>query len=264
MTDTNTPEPNSTEPNGTESAFNLATVIEDAKQVITNPAGFYREMPTTGGYANPLIFVVVMAAITGLIISLTTLIGLGNAMVAGGMAVASIIVFPIFAVIGSFIGAAIVFVIWKLMGSEKNYETAYRCIAYSMAIGPIIAIISIIPYLGTIVKSLWSAFLMYTASVEVHKLKAATAKIVFGVLAGLSVLIGVSSENAARNMQNMFDNAYSDYSEADIPEAFKNLENLENMTPEEAGKAAGEFLKGLEGFSKGLEESIKEDEAKPE
>lgn len=175
----------------------------------------------------PVIFVVVMAAITGLIVSLTTLIGLGNAMMASGMAMASIILLPIFAVIGSFIGAAIVFVIWKLMGSEKDYEVAYRCIAYSMAIGPIVAIISIIPYLGTIVKSLWAMFLLFTASVEVHKLKASTAKIVFGILAAIGVLFGMSSEKAVRSMQSYVDT----YSDAEIPEAFKNLENLEDMTP---------------------------------
>lgn len=254
MSDDNTTESNSSDSNSIEPAFNLTTVIDDAKKVITNPIGFYRDMPTQGGYANPLIFVVVMAAISGVIISVTSLVGLGNAMAVGGAAIASIIIFPIFAVIGSFIGAAIVFVIWKLMGSEKNYEVAYRCIAYSMAIAPVAAVISIIPYLGTIVRTLWGMFLLFTASVEVHKLNASTAKIVFGVLAALGVLLGVGSEKAARTMQNYVDT----YSETQLPEAFKDLENLENMTPEEAGKAAGEFLKGLEGFSKGLEDSINE------
>lgn len=86
---------------------------------------------------------------------------------------------------------------------------------------------------------------MYTASIEVHKLKAQSAKIVFGVLAVLGVLVGISSEKAARNMQNIME----DYSDANIPEAFK---NLEDMTPEEAGAKMGEFLKGLE-------QSIEED-----
>ena len=60
-------------------------------------------------------------------------------------------------------------------------------------------------------------------------------------------------------MQAVFESSYSN---AELPGAFKNLENLENMTPEEAGKAAGEFLKGLEGFSKGLEESIQAESEK--
>lgn len=51
MTDSNTPESTTPKPIGPEPSFNLATVIEDAKKVIANPVGFYREMPTTGGYA---------------------------------------------------------------------------------------------------------------------------------------------------------------------------------------------------------------------
>ena len=41
-----------------------------------------------------------------------------------------------------------------------------------------------------------------------------------------------------------------------MPESYKNLENIEDMTPEELGKAAGAFFKDLDSFSKGLEESI--------
>jgi len=249
-----------------ENTFNLGTVIEDAKKVITNPIGFYREMPTEGGYVNPLIFVVVMAAITGLLTAIFSLIGLGvSGMMVGGAALGAIIFFPIMAVIGSFIGAAIIFVIWKLMGSEKNYEVAYRCVAYSFAIGPVVTIISIIPYLGTIIKSLWGSFLLFVASTEVHKVKASTAKIVFGILAVISLLFGVSSERATRNFTNtvdrfgkaaeQFENSYKPGS---IGKAIENMENVDEMTPEEAGKQMGEFLKGLGEFSKGLEESVKE------
>ena len=94
-----------------DSTFNLGTVIEDAKKVITDPVGFYRAMPTEGGYANPLIFVVVMGAITGLMISIFSLIGFGGAgaMMSGGIALAAVIMFPIMSVIGSFIGAAVFF-----------------------------------------------------------------------------------------------------------------------------------------------------------
>jgi len=249
-----------------ESSFNLGTVIEDAKKVITNPIGFYREMPTSGGYANPLIFVVVVAAITGVITAILSLIGLGMPdAVAGGMALGAIIFFPIISIIASFIGAAILFVIWKLMGSEKNYETAYRCVAYAFAIFPITVILSIIPYLEPIVRALWSCFLFYTASVEVHKLKASTAKVVFGILAALGLLFGVSSEHTARNLSktwgNLGEQIEKNYDAGSIGKAIENLENVEDMTPEEAGKQFGEFLKGMEQFSKGLEESVKEQQA---
>ena len=44
--------------------FDLGVVIERAKAVVTAPISFYKTMPTSGGYAEPIIFVVVMSLIT--------------------------------------------------------------------------------------------------------------------------------------------------------------------------------------------------------
>lgn len=65
---------------------------------------------------------------------------------------------PIAVAIGSFIGAAILFVIWKLMGSQEDYETAYRCGAYLMALAPITTLINVIPYAGAIISLVICAF----------------------------------------------------------------------------------------------------------
>lgn len=223
--------------------FNLQTVMEDAKKVILNPVGFYKEMPQSGGFANPLIFVLVMAAITGLILAIYSLFGSEL----GGFGFSLIVIFPIVGVIGSFIGAAIIFVIWKLMGSEKDYEVAYRCAAYSFAIAPIVVFISFIPYLAGIIKTLWSAFLMYVASKEVHGIKEKTAMIVFGVLAVIGVLWGASGEKKAREYTAKAEKFQKEF----------NLEKLENMTPEELGENAGKFLEGL---NRALEEVNKNKE----
>jgi hypothetical protein len=249
--------------------FDLGTVIDDAKKIITNPGEFFRSMPTEGGYANPVIFVVVMALATALIGFIFGAIGIAkfNAMIGGAVTIGMIILLPIFAVIGSFIGAAILFVIWKLMGSEKNYETAYRCFAYSMAIAPIVAVLSLIPYIAGVIKSLWSGFLFYTASTEVHKIKAETAKIVFGILTAIFVLMSINGERTARKWQGKlagFEEQAARFEkemkQGTLGYSVKNMKDVEDMTPEEAGKQVGEFLKGLEKFSEGLEESVKESE----
>jgi len=184
MSEENQPDSEEAIPENNETAdsgFNLGTVIDTAKAVITSPVSFYKSMATGGGLAEPVIFVVVMAVLTAIVAMVYGILGLGMGGVAIG--IGAIIFIPIFSVIGSFIGAAILFVIWKLMGSDKNYETAYRCVAYAFAIVPVMAIISFIPYIAGIIQKIWSAFLMYVASTEVHKIKAQTAKIVFGILA---------------------------------------------------------------------------------
>ncbi len=266
MSEENQPDSEEAIPENNETAdsgFNLGTVIDTAKAVITSPVSFYKSMATGGGLAEPVIFVVVMAVLTAIVAMVYGILGLGMGGVAIG--IGAIIFIPIFSVIGSFIGAAILFVIWKLMGSDKNYETAYRCVAYAFAIVPVMAIISFIPYIAGIIQKIWSAFLMYVASTEVHKIKAQTAKIVFGILAVVGILMGIGSEKATRDLskktevwKNVAESIEKDYKEGSIGDAAKKLEGLDEMTPEEAGKQVGELLKGLEKFSKGLEEGAKE------
>lgn len=217
--------------------FDIGQVVEQAKSVITNPVGYFQTMPKSGGYANPVIFVAVMGAIMGLVSAVISLFGSPVGMLAAGLG--AIIIMPIFAVIGAFIGAAILFVIWKLMGSEENYETAFRCQASIAAIYPITALLAIVPYLGTIIAIAWGAFLLIEASVSVHGRPRRTAQIVFGILAVLMIFSNIASERAARQM------------EARWAEAGKEFEGIEDMSPEEAGRKMGEFFKGLEEAQKG-------------
>ncbi len=215
--------------------FNLQSVIEDAKSMITNPVGFYRNLSKTGGLSDPIIFVLVMGVIAGLIFAVFSLLGLGRM---AGAGFGAVIFLPIMLLIGSFIFAAILYVIWKLMGSENNYETAYRCVAYSLALLPIMAVLSAIPYIGTLIHTLWGSYLMYIASIEVHRLAPKISMIVFGVLA----LIGLMSNLGAEKSSRMMDVHMGKFGE--------HMEGMEDMTPEEIGRAAGEFMRGLEDGAK--------------
>ncbi|MCB1854014.1 MAG: YIP1 family protein [Pseudomonadales bacterium] len=182
----------------TPGGFDLGTVMAQARQVITDPGAFYRTMPRSGGFGEPLVFVVAMGAVTGAVFAALSIIGLTGAGAAG---LGGIVIMPIALAIASFISAAVMFVIWKLMGSPENYQTAYRCMAYATAILPVIAVVSIIPYLGTVVRTAWGVWLVINASTEVHGLNRRTATIVFGILGILSLLMGLSGESAQRHMQ---------------------------------------------------------------
>lgn len=233
-----------------ERKFGLDTVLADALAVITNPAEYYRTMPTSGGYAEPAIFVAVMGAVSGLLSTVFALIGFSAAgALAAGLA--AVILVPIFVVIGSFIGALVMFVIWKLMGSEGNYECAFRCVAASAALYPVMAVLGLIPYLGTVIGTLWGIFLMFTATTLVHKITRQKAMIVFSVLGVLLLTMQVSSEYATRQLQSKaeeFGNSAEDYGKA-VERFGKSMEaageNGEEMTPEEAGQAVGDFFRGM-------------------
>lgn len=226
----------------------LNTIIEDALKVIINPAEFYQKMPKSGGYADPVIFVLLMAVIMGLLFSVFSLFGAG---VVGAMAAGfgAIFIMPVFAILGSFIGAAILFVIWRLMGSDEPYETAYRCVAYASAIYPAMALLGLIPYLGSIISVAWGMYLMIMASIEVQRMNRNTAYIVFGILGALMIVVNLSSEIATRQIASNAEGLQKQF------EVFgKQFEQSDEMTPEEAGEALGKFLKGFEEATKDLRE----------
>ncbi|SPD73435.1 conserved membrane hypothetical protein [uncultured Desulfobacterium sp.] len=211
----------------------ISSVVKDMISVITNPVAFYKQMPKTGGLVNPLIFMAAMG-IAGAIIQI--FLSFFHVGMAGsfGMALAYIIIMPIMVAIFGFIAAAILMLIWKVMGSNENYETAFRCAAYASAISPITGLLNAIPYIGAIIGLAWMTYLLVTASVEVHGLQAKTAWIVFGIIAAIMAVMSISSQHAARKLSS------------NMQDLNKDLGNIEQMSPEEAGKKAGEFLKGMQ------------------
>ena len=208
-------------------------ILEKARTVLTTPGAFYRQMPKSGGFLEPMLFMIVMAIVGVIIFIALGFLGLGT-LSALGVGIGSMIFMPIMAVVGSFIGAGIMFVIWKLMGTQEPFEVAYRCVAYASAIYPVTALIGLLPYLGSIAGIAWGMYLMFIATKEVHQLNEKTASMVFGIMGFILIVSNVTSEMAARRMATEFE------------KMGPAMQNIENMEPEEAGKMVGEFLKGLE------------------
>jgi hypothetical protein len=207
--------------------------LEIIQKVIKDPAAFYREMPRSGGLVEPLVFLVVMGVLAGLVRAVLGVVGIG---MAGSfmLAMASIVIVPIFGAIFGFIGAGVLFIIWKMMGSEEPYETAFRCLAYATAIAPINAALNTIPYIGPIIGLLWMTYLLVNASTEVHHVQPKLAWIVFGAICVLFAISSISSQIAARRVA------------ARLETLQQKMGQIDKMSPEEAGKAVGEFLKGVQ------------------
>jgi hypothetical protein len=181
--------------------INFAAMPQTAVSVVTKPVEFFQGMPKSGGFLEPLVFAVIMGFIGGIIHAVLNVFGLGAGGYGGGMMsrFGVIIFMPIMAAVGSFIGAAIFFVIWKLMGSQEDYETAYRCGAYLMALVPITAIISAIPYAGVVVIVVIDVFYLVTASIHVHNIPSQKAWLVFGIIGVIFAIMAVSGEYKARH-----------------------------------------------------------------
>jgi len=179
--------------------IDFETIPRVAIKVITNPAGFYQDMKKGGGYLEPLVFMVALSVAAGVLSAVLSVFGFGmaTAMTAGLIAV---ILVPVFVVIFSFIGAGIAYVIWKMMGSQEGFETAFRCVAYTAAIAPINAVLGVIPYLGSIVSAIWPMALLAIASIHVHRRSTQVSWAVFGALGILLAVIGLGGERTSRQM----------------------------------------------------------------
>ncbi|MGA7826367.1 MAG: YIP1 family protein [Geobacteraceae bacterium] len=227
--------------------INLAAIPQTAIKVVTTPAVFFREMPKFGGFVEPLVFMVIMGVISGLISGLlqaiSSLLGL-HLFVGTQMGVAAIVFMPIMFALGSavfgFVSAAILFVIWKLMGSEESFETAYRCVAYLAALSPITALLGIIPYLGGAIGFVVFCFYLVTASVQSHGIAPQRAWVVFGILAAIFVVFSVSAQIAARRFARNMEQAAESWKGAS----------------DEMQKAAEEMQKKMEGELKKHQNSI--------
>ncbi len=181
---------------------NFAAMPRLAVRIIVAPAKSFRKMPETGGFLEPLLFVVVAGFAASIIHAIWSFLGFGY----GGQAQAgwawillSVFFLPIILSICSFIGAAILFILWKLMGSKQNYEVSYRCMAYLMAIAPLIAIIEIIPYAGIILSFAIVTFYIVVVSKVVHCVSVLKALLTFGIIGLVITILSLCSEYSERN-----------------------------------------------------------------
>lgn len=154
------------------------------KNVITNPTSFFEKMPKSGGYGEPLKFAIITSIIGG--IELFVLMALRGQLIAKYA-----ILFPIAAAIGGaigiFIGGAIYFILFKIVGGKGSYEGSVRLVAYA---GAPVAII-IIPFLP-----LYVIYLIYTGGKHVHnvsKSRAAIAVLLPVIVVGAVTLLSLIS-----------------------------------------------------------------------
>lgn len=171
---------------------------QTATKVITSPQEFFRKMPKTGGFIEPLVFMAIMGAIGGLIMAVASIVGLRTS-VGAADGVGVLILMPLFTVVFGFIGAAIFFVIWKLLGSQEPYETAYRCVAYLSALTPITTVLGLVPYIGAAAGIALMVYYLVIASTVVHTIASQKAWLTFGIIAAILIIMSINGEYAARN-----------------------------------------------------------------
>jgi len=207
--------------------IDFAAMPQTAISVITSPAAFFREMPKAGGFGDPLLFMIIMGGVSGLVQAIVGILGL-KAGIGFGMAILSVILYPIlFGVLG-FIGAALLYLLWKLMGSQESYETAYRCLAYVTALVPVTTLLGVIPVVGALLSIALFTYFYVLMSVEAHKLPSQKAWIVFGALGAALLLLNMGAE-IGQKKHDREKMKYQKHMEETTQEMRKSSEEMEEL-----------------------------------
>ena len=175
----------------------FGALFENWKESLFNPANFFRRMPVTGGFGNPLIYGIIMGMI-GVIFSMmyqqfwgtmfdparfypTMGRGFDLEMYEFSRQIESIwmliglIISPILIAVALFIASGIFHLILMIFGwNKESFEATFRVVAYSEGA----YFFEIIPFIGGLISLVW-AMVLYTIGIkEVHKLSPGQAILV--------------------------------------------------------------------------------------
>ena len=173
---------------GTDNTYELdmknfvQSFIGVVKTVLIKPKEFYQNMPTTGGFPSPLIFLAICLGISAFL----------SAIIWG--TVAGFFFFLIFGLIVSFITAGILHVIAQQFFEGKGtYEGTYRVVAYAGVVS-LISWLSVIPVLGGLIAFLaflYGFYLQFVGVAKVHQITQGQAVVTVLIAFAVTIILGL-------------------------------------------------------------------------
>ena len=153
----------------------VQSFIGVVKTVFFKPKDFYQNMPTTGGFPPPLIFLAVCLGISALISNIIW----GT--------VAGFFYFLIFGLIFSFIGAAILYFVGQQFFEGKGtYEGTYRVVAYA----GVVSLLGWIPVVNFL-AALYGFYLQIVGLGKVHKITQGQAVVSVLIAFAVYLIVGI-------------------------------------------------------------------------
>ena len=152
------------------------------------PADFYRGILRRGDFINPLIFAIICYEVFTVLSGLFALAGIGQPQQGFGAFIVSLVLAPILAAIGLFIGAGILHLLVMLIVGSGNsgFEATFRVGAYAA----VTSLVSWIPFIGWI-ASLYGIYLAIVGVREVHATTTGKAALVVLIPAAVIILLAL-------------------------------------------------------------------------
>jgi hypothetical protein len=164
----------------------VQTFIATVQGVVLQPVSFFRGILRQGDFVNPLIFAIICYEVSAILGGLLQLVGRN---IGFGGFISSIILAPIIAAIGLFIGAGIIHLLVMLIIGSRNagFEGTFRVLAYSA----VTSLVSWIPFIGGIL-SLYGIYLGIVGIREMHNTTTTKAAIVVLIPVAIIILLALA------------------------------------------------------------------------
>jgi len=199
-------------------SIDFKKILNDSRETLLNPKGYFSSMPLSGGLTEPLIKAAIYGVVAGLFSLLWHLTGfsaMGGGILGGAIGIMSLIYAVIGAIIGLFIGGVIMLIISAICGGNTDFEANVRVSASLMVIYPINAFLAFFYAinftLGGLVGlavSIYGIYLLYHAVIQALKGKESSMKIVAIVLlvfALVGFFGGRRASNSIRDFSEMYE-----------------------------------------------------------
>ena len=196
-------------------SINVEQILKDSQETIMNPKGYFESMRLSGGLTEPLIKAAIYGTLAGLFALLWSVLGLtalGAGLMSGAVGIMSLIWSVIGAIIGLFIGGAIMLVISAICGGNTDFEANVRVMSSLMVLYPINAFLALFYginfTLGGVIAlavSVYGIYLLYHATIQALKGKESSVKIVALVFLVISLLGFFGGRKASRTFSDFSD-----------------------------------------------------------
>lgn len=186
--------------------LDINLLLQESKESILDPKGYFSTMPTTGGLTYPILKVLIYGTVAGVLSFLWSIFHVSySGGMFGGTGFMALIMSVIGAVIGLFIGAVIMLIISAVCKGSTDFEANVRVVAALMVLTPVSAAFGFVNginlrmavIIGALI-SLYGIYMMYHALVRALRCNEKSSKIVSYVLAGIIILFMITGLSGRR------------------------------------------------------------------
>ena len=178
-----------------ENEPSIGNFFKSTKEILLAPSATFRNLKREGTMGRALTFAAISAAIMGAMIGVTQailfMLGTGDVAIGAGILVGTVLVgtllYPLFAVLGCYLGGGMLHVLLGLFGAKKyTYNATVRSIAYmQMSSWPFM----IVPIVGLVIGGIWILVVQIIGLAEVHE--TTKVRVALAVFFPVILLIGL-------------------------------------------------------------------------